>query len=673
MQTGVHRKDAKNNAADGIRRDSSKLEKDGHPGEMTSDTRVPPSARGGIIKGQGQKNEQKHTTITIGSGSATQSQYNRSTTMMGLPPSTQAKKPVFLTKKQREKLREEQRQKLERDMIQHEQQVSSTNQAAATESSLHPHQKSHLTDKEIQEIKQSYMAPHKSTSSTTKNERRHSKRIIEDWDVNDDTSTARDGNPLFQRAPRGTPLFGRGKRGGESLKDDMLLTDPSTSKPWFKKSLHEMTKRDWRIFKEEFEIRTRGKGVPNPIRYWDEAPVPPTLQMAIREARYKRPTPIQMQCVPLAFSHRDILGVAETGSGKTAAFVIPMLSQIAQLPRLSPQEASKGPYALVLAPTRELVQQIASEVKKLAKHTDVRVMFVIGGESIQDQQLELNQGVEILIATPGRLVDLLQNRYVALSQCRYMVLDEADRMCSMNYEDDLLHILKCMPEDKQLGTAKERGRQTVMFSATMPSSVEKLAHEYLKDRILVSIGEMGRINENIDLITLWMDESDKKKQLKNVLHRARPPVIIFCNERKAVDAVSQYLQNLKFNVVGIHGGKPQSMRESIIDGFRTGYYDYLVATDLAGRGIDIEGITLVLNYDIPDDISKFKHRVGRTGRAGAKGKAISFITARDTKIMYDLKRLLRASGAHIPQELSIADASRTTEQVQRNAQRKERS
>lgn len=544
----------------------------------------------------------------------------------------QGSKPLFISKSEREAIR-----KLQEEIIIRKMEYEQQNQSLQEKDNLEI-APSHLTTQELEEIKKSYI------SNEPIKSKKKSKKIIEDWDSKDDTSISQ---PEIIRNSN--------KIEYNEFKE--------VSKSWKDKRLNEMNNRDWRSFREEFEIRTRGKNVPNPIRSWEEANIPDSLKRSIREARYRIPTPIQMQCVPLAFSKRDILGIAETGSGKTAAFVVPMLAQISNLPKITTENSRFGPYALILAPTRELVQQIEREIRKLSKYLDIRVMYVIGGEDIQDQQLEISRGIEILVATPGRLVDLLQTRYISLSQCRYMVMDEADRMCSMNYENDLLTILESMPDN----STQINRRQTVMFSATMPASVEKLASQYLNDRILVSIGEIGRINENIKLITLWVDENAKNKQLYNILQRSDPPIIVFVNERRTVDSLYHYLKSCKFSCIPIHGGKSQNVRESSIQSFRNGNAEILIATDLAGRGIDIEGVTLVINYDMPDDISKFKHRVGRTGRAGAKGKAISFLTEKDTQIMYDLKRILRASNAEIPQELLMADASRAPENVQREA------
>lgn len=259
---------------------------------------------------------------------------------------------------------------------------------------------------------------------------------------------------------------------------------------WSEKQLIDMTERDWRIFKEDFDISTRGGNIPLPIRSWKESTIPQKILDVISSVGYKEPSPIQRQAIPIGMQNRDILGVAETGSGKTAAFVIPMLAFISQLPRLTSDNYHLGPYALILAPTRELVQQIEQETVKFARGMNFTAVSIVGGHTIGEQAFSLRDGAHIIIATPGRLRDMIDRRILVLSQCTYIVLDEADRMIDLGFEDDVNFILDQLPlsnlkpdsedaEDisilqRQLGNDRIF-RQTVMFSATMPSAVEKLS------------------------------------------------------------------------------------------------------------------------------------------------------------------------------------------------------
>lgn len=258
---------------------------------------------------------------------------------------------------------------------------------------------------------------------------------------------------------------------------------------WTQKSLNEMTERDWRIFREDYNIAIKGGRIPNPLRSWKESGLTKSILEIIDKCGYREPTPIQRQAIPIGLQNRDIIGVAETGSGKTLAFLIPLLVWITSLPKIERQEEiDQGPYAIILAPTRELAQQIEEETMKFASALEIRTVAVIGGISREDQGFKLRLGVEIVIATPGRLIDVLENRYLVLSRCTYIVLDEADRMIDMGFEGDVQKILDHMPvtnlkpdtdeaedEEKLMANyaSKHKYRQTVMFTATMPPAIER--------------------------------------------------------------------------------------------------------------------------------------------------------------------------------------------------------
>jgi ATP-dependent RNA helicase DDX23/PRP28 len=256
---------------------------------------------------------------------------------------------------------------------------------------------------------------------------------------------------------------------------------------WAQKSLEEMKDRDWRIFKEDYNIATKGGDIPHPIRNWEESTLPQFILDLIDQIGYKEPTPIQRQAIPIGLQNRDIIGIAETGSGKTASFVIPMLVYISQLPKLDESNYADGPYAVILAPTRELAQQIEQETLKFAKPLGYNCVSIIGGHAIEEQGFNMRNGAQIIIATPGRLKDCLDRRILVLNQCTYVVMDEADRMIDMGFEADVNFILDALPvsnikpenesNNYDIGTGKIY-RQTVMFSATMPPLVERLAKKY---------------------------------------------------------------------------------------------------------------------------------------------------------------------------------------------------
>ena len=295
---------------------------------------------------------------------------------------------------------------------------------------------------------------------------------------------------------------------------------------WSEKSLPEMTYRDWRIFREDYNISTKGGNLPNPIRSWEESTIHKDLLQIIHKVGYTEPTPIQRQAIPIGLQNRDIIGIAETGSGKTLAFLVPLLTWIQTLPKLVRMEdTEQGPYALIMAPSRELVQQIEEETVKFGAPLGIKTVAVIGGISKEDQALKLRMGAEIVIGTPGRLVDVLESRYIVLNQCTYVVLDEADKMIDMGFEPHVNNILSYLPvtnqkpdteeaeqDEKLLAnfSTKQKYRQTVMFTATMPPAVERLARSYLRRPATVYVGTAGKPTDRVEQIVYMVQENDKR-------------------------------------------------------------------------------------------------------------------------------------------------------------------
>ncbi|SBT71691.1 ATP-dependent RNA helicase DDX23, putative [Plasmodium malariae] len=443
-------------------------------------------------------------------------------------------------------------------------------------------------------------------------------------------------------------------------------------KHWSEKSREEMTDRDWRIFREDNEIYIKGGVVPPPIRKWEESNLSTDLLKAIKKAKYEKPTPIQMQAIPIALDMRDLIGIAETGSGKTAAFVLPMLSYVKQLPPLTYETSQDGPYALVIAPSRELAIQIYEETNKFASYCSCRTVAVVGGRNAESQAFELRRGVEIVIGTPGRLQDCLEKAYTVLNQCNYVILDEADRMMDMGFEDTVHFILDKIPttnlksEDDALALQEEMMtkaghrlyRLTQMFSATMPPSVERLSRKYLRAPAYISIGDPGAGKRSIEQKLEFITEGKKKQKLQELLEIYEPPIIVFVNQKKVADIIAKSISRMKFRAVALHGGKAQEIREQTLNAFKNADFDILVATDVAGRGIDVHGVKLVINFDMPKDIESYTHRIGRTGRAGMKGLAISFVTEHDTHLFYDLKQFLLSSNNIVPLELANNPATK---------------
>lgn len=520
--------------------------------------------------------------------------------------------------------------------------------------------------------------------------RLNDRKFVFDWDASEDTSN--DYNTLYKERHQ-VQFFGRGHIAGIDIKSQKkdyskfygnLLEKRRTElekeqeklrlkkvkkkedkqkwddRHWSEKDHEEMTERDWRIFREDYNITLKGGKIPNPIRSWKEAGFHQDIMEIINKVGYKSPTPIQRQAIPIGLQNRDIIGVAETGSGKTLAFLIPLLTWIQSLPKSERMEdADQGPYAIILAPTRELAQQIEEETNKFGIPLGITSVVVVGGLSREEQGFKLRLGCEIVIATPGRLIDVLENRYLVLNRCTYVVLDEADRMIDMGFEPDVQKILEYMPvsnikpdtdaaEDASVLLAnyntKKKYRQTVMFTATMPPAVERLARTYLRRPAIVYIGSVGKPVDRTEQVVYMIGENEKRRKLTEILQRGvEPPIIIFVNQKKGADVLAKGLEKLGFNACTLHGGKGQEQRDFALASLKNGSKDILVATDVAGRGIDIKDVSIVINYDMAKSIEDYTHRIGRTGRAGKTGKAISFVTKEDSAIYYDLKQVLLAS------------------------------
>lgn len=537
-----------------------------------------------------------------------------------------------------------------------------------------------LSEEEKNIIKRRYMG---GESNEKKVNRRGQRQVNFDWDESDDTSN----QALVDKVIKGSARESGQKAIVKSVDADgneielVVAAQRTTFEKnnvddlhWSKKDLKEMKERDWRILREDFGIAVGGGNIPEPIRNWQEAPLPSELlRIIVEKVQYKDPTAIQRQTIPLILKGRDVIGLAETGSGKTAAFILPMLARILLLPPLTEQTMLDGPYGLVLAPTRELALQIESETHKFCRPLGMRCISIVGGHSVAEQSVQMRRGVEIVIATPGRLCDCLEQHVLALAQCCCVVLDEADRMIDLNFEADLQYILGCLPaslekpnapaaEDPYQFLGGTRFRQTTMFSATMPSSVEKLARSYLCRPATVVVGSAGQAVDTIEQRLELLKEQEKDRRLLEILQEDEFdfPIIIFVNQKRTVDHIYHRLDTMGFRCVALHGGKSQEQRESAISTIRRRNRDILIATDVAGRGIDIPDISLVINFDMAKSIEDYVHRIGRTGRMGKSGTTITFLTNDDSAMFYDLRVLVqRASKSSIPQDFLSHEASRT--------------
>ena len=345
------------------------------------------------------------------------------------------------------------------------------------------------------------------------------------------------------------------------------------------------------------------------------------LLQALAKSGLSTPTPIQRESIPVANLGKDLLGVAQTGTGKTLAFSIPMIQRLALY---------KG-RGLVLLPTRELAVQVDETIRKYGREMGLRTAVLIGGENINRQINALRSEPHIIVATPGRLNDLLTRRAVKLNEVKVLVLDEADMMLDMGFMPQIESILKTIPRD----------RQTMLFSATMPSEIIKLANAYMTTPLRVEVAPSGTTATNVDQEIFVVDKAGKLGQLENLLHEYTGSVLIFCRTKYGVRNLTEKICQMGCKAAEIHSNRSQIQRRKALDGFRDGRYRVLVATDIAARGIDVSGIELVVNYDLPDAINDYVHRIGRTARAGKTGKAISFADPSQAWEIKEIEKLVK--------------------------------
>ncbi len=361
------------------------------------------------------------------------------------------------------------------------------------------------------------------------------------------------------------------------------------------------------------------------ITFADLLLVPP-LQRALAEEGYANPTQIQAQSIPLLLAGRDVLGMAQTGTGKTAAFALPLLHRLAQAPRPAPKG---GARVLVLAPTRELVSQIADGFERFGRHLQFSVTTIFGGVSQFHQVNALKAGVDIVVAAPGRLLDLINQGLCDLSQLEALVLDEADQMLDMGFAKPIERIVATLP----------RERHTLLFSATMPKSITALAESLLRDPAKVEIAPPSTTVDRIEQSVMFLDAADKKPALLALL---RTPgigqAVVFTLQKNIANDVCAFITEAGITAEALHGNKSQGQRERALDAFRTGTVQVLVATDIAARGIDVETVTHVFNHDLPSLPESYVHRIGRTGRAGRSGFAVTLCDAEQRAWLRDVER-----------------------------------
>ncbi len=356
---------------------------------------------------------------------------------------------------------------------------------------------------------------------------------------------------------------------------------------------------------------------------FDNLGIAPKILEVLDRMQFKVPTPIQHKTIPIAIEGKDIIGVAQTGTGKTLSFAIPIIQRLARM---------KG-RCLVLAPTRELAIQVNDAFRKIASLFGIRTVVVIGGAPIRPQIAAFKRNPRVIIATPGRLADHMSQRTVYLTDVNVLVLDEADRMLDMGFLPQIRRILKAIPKD----------RQTMLFSATIPKEVVGIAASYMKLPVHVEIAPSGTAAEHIIQELFIVKKNAKKQLLAKLLGQYHGPVLLFSRTKIGARKITRYIRELGYAVAEIHSDRSLAQRREALEGFKVGKYRILVATDIAARGIDVIGIELVLNYDLPDDVENYVHRIGRTGRAGHEGRAISFATPEQGKDVRNIEKLMKAA------------------------------
>ncbi len=359
----------------------------------------------------------------------------------------------------------------------------------------------------------------------------------------------------------------------------------------------------------------------------------PTILRAVTELGYREPTPIQAQAIPVVMSGRDVMGAAQTGTGKTAGFALPIIHALLPMASSSTSPARHPVRALIIAPTRELADQIYENVKAYARHTPLRCTVVFGGMDMKPQTAALRQGVEILIATPGRLLDHVEQKSVNLSQVQLLVLDEADRMLDMGFLPDIQRIINLLASQ----------RQSLMFSATFSDEIRKLARTFLRSPVLIEVARRNALADNVEQTVYRVDSDEAKRAAVAHLIRTRDidQVIVFSNTKLGAGRLARQLQKEGLNAEAIHGDKSQQERLQTLEAFKQGGIKVLVATDVAARGLDIVELPAVINFDLPHSPEDYIHRIGRTGRAGATGMALSLMMDKDQRYLADIEKLVQ--------------------------------
>ncbi|XP_030636986.1 putative ATP-dependent RNA helicase DDX17 isoform X3 [Chanos chanos] len=464
------------------------------------------------------------------------------------------------------------------------------------------------------------------------------------------------GNPRFGSSRGGPPPTKKFGNPGDRLRKKKWDLDelPKFEKNFYREhpEVQRMSQYDIEDFRRKKEITVRGSGCPKPVINFHQAQFPQYVMDVLMQQNFKEPTAIQAQGFPLALSGRDMVGIAQTGSGKTLAYLLPAIVHINHQPYL---ERGDGPICLVLAPTRELAQQVQQVAYDYGKSSRIKSTCVYGGAPKGPQIRDLERGVEICIATPGRLIDFLEAGKTNLRRCTYLVLDEADRMLDMGFEPQIRKIVDQIRPD----------RQTLMWSATWPKEVRQLAEDFLRDYVQINIGalELSANHNILQIVDVCMEnEKDNKliQLMEEIMAEKENKTIIFVETKKRCDELTRRMRRDGWPAMCIHGDKSQPERDWVLTEFRSGKAPILIATDVASRGLDVEDVKFVINYDYPNSSEDYVHRIGRTARSTNKGTAYTFFTPGNLRQARDLVRVLEEARQAInPKLLQLVDTGRS--------------
>ncbi|KAL3155599.1 DEAD-box ATP-dependent RNA helicase 52B [Trebouxia sp. C0009 RCD-2024] len=394
---------------------------------------------------------------------------------------------------------------------------------------------------------------------------------------------------------------------------------------------------------DDIPVEATGQDVPAAINTFDDVELGSALAANVKRCKYNKPTPVQKYSIPIGMAGRDLMACAQTGSGKTAAFCFPIINNIlTKGTGPSGRNRKAYPQALILSPTRELSSQIYDEARKFTYQTGLRAVVVYGGAPVVNQLREIERGCDILVATPGRLSDLIERARVSLEQTHYLALDEADRMLDMGFEPQIRRIVE------QENMPRSGDRQTLLFSATFPKEIQRLAADFMHNYIFLSVGRVGSSTDLIVQHIEYVAANDKRQVLLDLIATVEGLTLVFVETKRGADALEDFLCRNGYGATSIHGDRSQQEREQALRSFRSGRTPVLVATDVAARGLDIPHVTHVINFDLPTDIDDYVHRIGRTGRAGKKGLATAFFSDKDSSLARGLSELLSETNQEVP-------------------------